>query len=124
MDSYDELMKMMMDQQNNTPGYVSDTNLQQGLLGVGLDNNSNSSEMLKNSMQEKNQANMQNMLATGQQGIQDGMQSSQALQNQRQGEMNTASQQASQALAKQMQEQAKQQAFMGNLFGKLIKAYL
>lgn len=117
--SYDDLIKMMMSQQDNTPKLSSESELQQGLLGVGPGSNDNSAEQMMDSMQDKNQANTQNMLATTQQGVQQGMQSAQNLQAQRNAEMNAAQQQASQALAKQQQENAKR----GQLFGNLLKMY-
>lgn len=109
---------MMQGNQETAPDYSSGEQLQQGLLGAGP--GTPTAEQTLNSMQAKNQANMQNMLATGQQGIQAGMQSAQNLQNQRQAEMNVAQQQAGQALQQQAQKEQQQ----GQLFGNLLKMYL
>lgn len=122
MENMDDVIRKLLEDQYTTPDLSEGLQLQQGLLGATPDNNNssnNSAEQMLDSMQSKNQANTQNMLATGQQGIQTAMQASQNLQNQRQAEMNAAQQQASQALAKQ--QQAEQQG--GALFGKLLKAY-
>lgn len=118
---YDELIRMMMNSQQ--PDYFGETRLQQGLLGStpasDLVNAESSAENILNSMQSKNQANTQNMMETGQQGIQAGMQSAQGLQAQRQADMNATAQQAAQAL----QQQQQQQAGLGNLLGGLISHF-
>jgi hypothetical protein len=119
---YEELLRMMQGNQETAPDYSGGEQLQQGLLGAGP--GTPTAEQTLDSMRSKNQANMQNMLATGQQGIQAGMQSAQNLQNQRQAEMNAAQQQAGQALQQQAQQQARNQQAVGQLVGTVAKSYM
>ncbi|WP_295155124.1 hypothetical protein [Selenomonas sp. AE3005] len=79
-----------------------------------------SAENILTSMQNKNQANTQNMMETGQQGIQTAMQASQGLQAQRQSAMDATAQQAAQALQQQQQSEAGLGRFIGGLLNKFL----
>lgn len=79
-----------------------------------------SAENILTSMQNKNQANTQNMMETGQQGLQTAMQASQGLQAQRQSEMDATAQQAAQALQQQQQSEAGLGRFIGGLLNKFL----
>lgn len=125
--TYDEIIKKMLADQN-TPEYSAGTQFQAGLLGEtpastqpSTPVNANASaENILTSMQNKNQANTQNMMETGQQGIQTAMQASQGLQAQRQADMNATAQQAAQALQQQQQSQAGLGRFIGGLLNKFL----
>jgi hypothetical protein len=122
---YDEIVRKMLEDGYTTPPYIaSGVTLQPGLLGetpASIQPNENSSaENALNSLQENNQQATQQMMDTGQQGIQTAMQASQGLQAQRQADMNSTAQQASQM----MQQQAQKEQQQGQLFGTLLKMYL
>lgn len=139
MANLDEIVKWMMD--NGTPGTFPEglyntpsdetserVTFQPGLLGEtpastqpNTPVNANASaENILTSMQNKNQANTQNMMDTGQQGLQTAMQASQGLQAQRQADMDATAQQAAQALQQQQQSEAGLGRFIGGLLNKFL----
>jgi hypothetical protein len=125
--TYDEIIKKMLADQS-TPEFSAGAQLQPGLLGEtpastqpSTPVNANASaENILTSMQNKNQANTQNMMETGQQGLQTAMQASQGLQAQRQSDMDATAQQAAQALQQQQQSEAGLGRFIGGLLNKFL----
>lgn len=117
---YDELIRRMMGQYTPESDFSGGLDIHQGLMNreqVPMAQTGNDSSQVLSELHQKNLANTQNMQALGQDAIQQGMQSSQAVQAQRQAQMDAASQQAAQAEA-----QRKQKA--GQLFGTLLRFYI
>ena len=128
MANMDDVIRRMMEEQYTAPDLSQSLQLQQGLLGTtpasaqpSTPINANSSaENILSSVQSQNQQATQQMANLGQQAVQQGIQASQGLQNQRQAEMNSTAQQASQM----MQQEASKEQQQGQIFGTLLKMYL
>lgn len=107
------------DQNSFTPGLLGET---PASTQPSTPVNANAlAENILTSMQNKNQANTQSMMETGQQAVQNGMQAAQNVQSAQQASMNAAQNTLNQAVQQQQQREAQISNLIGGIVGSSIK---